>query len=41
MIIEAEHILEDNLIAQLEELGFKKTIVNNENELLSNLKDQL
>lgn len=36
-----ELILEDNLIAQLQQLGYSYVPINNEKELLSNLKQQL
>src|SRR5690606_10423391 len=36
-----EHILENNLIEQLADLGYKKVILKDEKELLTNLKAQL
>lgn len=36
-----EQILENNLVAQLERLGYKKVVIRDENDLLSNLKIQL
>jgi len=36
-----EQILEDNLIAQLQTLGYTFVSINDEKDLLSNLKNQL
>lgn len=41
MPIQPEHILEENLIEQLQKLGYKRVQVNDETSLLSNLKTQL
>lgn len=41
MTAQPEQILERNLIAQLERLGYKSVAIKDENELLSNLKNQL
>lgn len=41
MTIQPEQILEDNLVVQLEKLGYKKVTVKNETDLLANLKTQL
>lgn len=38
---QSEHILEENLVAQLVELGYKKVIINDEKELITNLQTQL
>lgn len=41
MSSQSEYVLEQKLIAQLEELGYKKVAVSNEKELVNNLKTQL
>ncbi len=41
MTSQAEQILENNLIVQLEKLGYKKVIIHDEKDLLPNLKTQL
>lgn len=41
MTTQPEQILENNLISQLEKLGYEKVIVRGEKDLLSNLKNQL
>jgi type I restriction enzyme R subunit len=41
MTTQPEQILENNLITQLEKLGYKRAIVRDENDLLSNIKSQL
>jgi type I restriction enzyme R subunit len=41
MTIQPEQILENNLIAQLQLLGYSFVAINNETELLANLKTQL
>ncbi len=41
MTTESEQTLENNLIAQLQTLGFEKVRIDNEDELVSNLKRQL
>ncbi|MDF1549947.1 MAG: type I restriction endonuclease subunit R, partial [Bacteroidales bacterium] len=41
MTTQPEQILENNLIAQLEKLGYKKVQINDESDLLLNLKSQL
>src|SRR5690554_1089816 len=41
MTSQPEHILELNLIAQLEKLGYEKAVIKDESDLLINLKGQL
>lgn len=41
MTTQPEAILEDNLVKQLQELGFQKVIIKDENDLVTNLKTQL
>jgi len=41
MTTQPEQILENNLVDQLEKLGYKKVFIRDENELLANLKGQL
>jgi len=41
MTTQPEQILEDNLVAQLQELGYKKAVIKDEKDLLANLKSQL
>lgn len=41
MTTQPEQILENNLIAQLEKLNYKRAIIRDETDLLSNLKSQL
>lgn len=41
MTIQPEQILENNLIEQLQKLGYKRVAIKNENDLLANLKFQL
>lgn len=41
MTIQPEQHLENNLISQLEKLRYKKVVIRNEEELLTNLKTQL
>lgn len=41
MTSQPEHILELNLIAQLEKLGYEKAVIKDESDLLINLKSQL
>lgn len=41
MTTQPEQILENNLVAQLEKLGYKKVVIKDENDLLANLKSQL
>ena len=36
-----EQILENNLIEQLQKLGYKKVVIHDEKELLANFKKQL
>ena len=38
---QSEQILEEQLIAQLQKLGYQYLVIHNENELLANLKSQL
>jgi len=41
MTTQPEQILENNLVAQLQKLGYKNTVIKDENDLLANLKSQL
>ena len=41
MTSQPEYILEEKLVAQLQELGHKKVIIKNEEDLIKNLKIQL
>jgi len=41
MTAQPEYILEKNLVEQLQNLGYKKVIIKDEAELLTNLKDRL
>ena len=41
MSTQPEKILEENLVKQLQQLGYKKVVITNEADLLSNLKTQL
>lgn len=41
MKIQPEQILENNLVSQLEKLGYQKVLIRDESELLLNLKTQL
>ena len=41
MTTQPEQILENNLITQLEKLGYKKVVIKDETDLLTNLKSQL
>ena len=41
MAKQPEQILEDNLVAQLEKLGYAFVAINDEKDLLANLKSQL
>ncbi|QFZ55976.1 type I restriction endonuclease subunit R [Oceanihabitans sp. IOP_32] len=41
MTTQPEQILENNLVAQLQKLGYKKVVIKNESDLLDNLKRQL
>lgn len=41
MTTQAEQILENNLVAQLEKLGYKSVVIKDENDLLANFKSQL
>jgi len=41
MTTQAEQILENNLIIQLQKLGYKSVVIKDENDLLANLKSQL
>lgn len=41
MTTQPEHILETNLVQQLEDLGYTKVVINDESELIANLKTQL
>ena len=41
MTTQPEQILENNLVTQIEKLGYKKVVIRDENDLLANLKIQL
>jgi type I restriction enzyme R subunit len=41
MNTQPEQILENNLVAQLQNLGYEAVVIKNENDLLANLKSQL
>jgi type I restriction enzyme R subunit len=41
MTTQPEQILENNLVAQLEKLGYKQVVIHNENDLINNLQKQL
>ncbi|MCU4155226.1 type I restriction endonuclease subunit R [Carboxylicivirga sp. A043] len=41
MTIQPEQVLENNLIEQLQGLGYKKVVINDESDLLANFKKQL
>ncbi|MFC3415651.1 type I restriction endonuclease subunit R [Algoriphagus hitonicola] len=41
MTIQPEQTLENNLVVQLEELGYKKVLIRDEKDLLANLKKQV
>lgn len=41
MTTQSEYILEESLIKQLQELGYEKVVIKDENDLISNLKSQL
>ncbi len=41
MTTQPEQILENNLVSQLQKLGYKNTVIKDENDLLANLKSQL
>lgn len=41
MTTQTEQILENNLVAQLESLGYAKAIIKDEADLYTNLKGQL
>lgn len=41
MTTQPEQILENNLVAQLQKLGYQKVVIKDENDLLANLKLQL
>ncbi|MFY0605968.1 MAG: type I restriction endonuclease subunit R [Cyclobacteriaceae bacterium] len=41
MTTQSEAILEDNLVKQLQSLGYAKVVIKDENDLIANLKDQL
>ena len=41
MTKQPEYILEENLISQLVDLGYKKVVIKDEDDLISNLKSQL
>ena len=41
MTTQPEQILEDNLVLQLQKLGYEKVVIKNEQDLLGNLKTQL
>ncbi|MGC6431739.1 MAG: type I restriction endonuclease subunit R [Jejuia sp.] len=41
MTTQPEYILEENLVNQLQDLGYKKVVIRDEDDLISNLKSQL
>ena len=41
MTTQPEQILENNLVAKLQKLGYKSVVIKDENDLLANLKSQL
>lgn len=41
MTTQSEYILEENLVRQLVDLGYKKVVVKDEDDLIANLKEQL
>ncbi len=41
MTTQPEQILENNLVSQLQELGYKSVVIKDEDDLLANLKSQL
>ena len=41
MAKQTEQILEEQLIAQLQKLGYQYTLINSESDLILNLKSQL
>ncbi|WP_010520896.1 type I restriction endonuclease subunit R [Aquimarina agarivorans] len=41
MTRQSEYILEQNLVAQLQELGYQKVVIKDEQDLINNLKSQL
>ncbi|NVK08074.1 MAG: type I restriction endonuclease subunit R [Tenacibaculum sp.] len=41
MTSQSERILEENLVKQLQELGYKKVVIKDEEDLITNLKNQL
>tara|TARA_R100000306_G_C4378867_1_gene143257 strand:- start:1594 stop:4428 length:2835 start_codon:yes stop_codon:yes gene_type:complete len=41
MTTQPEHILEENLLTQLQELGYKRVVIKDEQDLINNLKSQL
>lgn len=41
MTKQPEYILEENLISQLQDLGYKKVVIKDEDDLINNLKSQL
>lgn len=41
MTTQPEQILENNLVAQLQKLGYKSVVIKDENDLLANLKNQI
>lgn len=41
MSTQSEQVLEDNLVAQLDTLGYEKVVIRDEKALLENLKSQL
>lgn len=41
MTTQPEHILEENLISQLQELGYNRVVIKDEKDLINNLKTQL
>ena len=41
MSTQPEQILEEQLVAQLQKIGYQLVVINNENDLIANLKQQL
>jgi type I restriction enzyme R subunit len=41
MTKQTEYLLEDNLVEQLSDLGYKKVVIKDERDLIDNLQSQL
>ena len=41
MTTQSEQVLEENLVEQLQGLGYKKVVIKDESSLIANLKTQL